>query len=477
MLPPLRSCRLWLLLLPLAASGTPPQFPRRFSANVVASGNFEQVHAVYQDLDGQRKLLAGELTGDVSHGGWRQQSLLTKGPTGADPSTPYASSMVAMSWQSGSAPPARCSYELALDCVKRDPNSGGCIQHAPASVTPFFGNPVTTLEKREAVDGVMCEKWSNNGSATAPPWTEYLAIWFAADSLSIPRGPTVAKVQIINPGNHGGFPTPGWTASYALSNFSTAPIASSTFAPPAGWLQSCTNSDDDVVSKGVPGRQSGYLCVSPDKDNSFSLALKAKPEKDATVHLNVEHCGSGDYCIDGKHCKDCVKITSGVTFTSQDWATPKIVNVSYVSSGDSQFKITSPDYFIKSPSALQFSTCACRGGEVCSNECNRFCGPAPPPPPTPKPGQVACYCAPCGSFIFKDFPKGTTCAPERAGCGETSGSAKDGCYGSADCSSALGGGALCHCPYSAAHQGYCSKATDRDKHRQRKTVGSFPNPS
>ena len=82
MLPPLRSCRLWLLLLPLAASGTPPQFPRRFSANVVASGNFEQVHAVYQDLDGQRKLLAGELTGDVSHGGWRQQSLLTKGPTG-----------------------------------------------------------------------------------------------------------------------------------------------------------------------------------------------------------------------------------------------------------------------------------------------------------------------------------------------------------------------------------------------------------
>jgi hypothetical protein len=180
---------------------TPPLFPRRFSADVAASGNFEQIRAVYQDLDGQRMLLAGELTGDVSHGGWRQQSLQTVGPTGADPSTPYASAMTAMSWQSGSAaPPKRCSYELALQCVKRDPNSGGCVEHAPASVTPFFGNPVTILEKKETVDGVMCEKWSNGGSATSPPWTEYWAIWFVADSLSNPDGPTVAKVEVVNPG-------------------------------------------------------------------------------------------------------------------------------------------------------------------------------------------------------------------------------------------------------------------------------------
>jgi hypothetical protein len=171
-----------------------------------------------------------------------------------------------------------------------------------------------------------------------------------------------------------------------------------------------------VISQGLPGRQSGYLCVSPGKNASFSLALKAKPEKPHVV-INVEYCSSSDYCIDGDGCRDCVTISDSVSFTPLNWQTSKMLNVSYLKDGDSQFKITSPDYFIKSPSALQFSTCACKVGDSCSNECNKACGPRPPPPPTPKPGEVACLCAACGSYVLSGmWPKGTTCAQERPGC-------------------------------------------------------------
>jgi hypothetical protein len=210
-----------------------PSFPRRFSADIQATGNFGQIQAVYQDLDLQRSLVAGELTGDPSFGGWRQQTLLTAGPRGADPATPYATALTQLSWQSNHAPLAHCSYELATQCVKSDPNSGGCVKYAPASVAPFFGNPVTVLEKTESVGGVKCEKWSNGGS---PSKTMYWAIWFAAKTMAAPAGPTVLKVQVINPGHHGGFPTPGWSAGYSFSNFSTAPIPEEVFSPPAGWL-------------------------------------------------------------------------------------------------------------------------------------------------------------------------------------------------------------------------------------------------
>jgi hypothetical protein len=363
-----------------------PSFPRRFSADVQATGNFAQVEAVYQDLDLQRSLLAGQLTGDSGYGGWRQQTLLIAGPRGADPSTPYAKALTQMSWQSNHAPwAAHCSYELATKCVKSDPNSGGCVEQAPATVNPFFGNPVTVLEKKEPVGGVLCEKWSNGGT---PAKTMYWAIWFAANSIGNPDGPTVLKAQVINPGTHGGFPTPGWTAGYSFSNFTTHPIPAKTFSPPLNWLHGCTNSDDGVIEAGVPGRQSGYLCVEPGKEATFTLGLKVKPEK-PVVHVSVQYCSSSDYCIDGGPssskgggCKDCVAISSGdaeggrmeVAFTPENWNSSKTLTVKYLKSGDSQFKITSTDYFIKDSQTLQFSTCACRAGEKCSNECSRACG-------------------------------------------------------------------------------------------------------
>jgi hypothetical protein len=238
--------------------------------------------------------------------------------------------------------------------------------------------------------------------------------------------------------------------------------------------RACTNSDDGVIEAGVPGRQSGYLCVQPGKTASFTLGLKVKPEK--PVHVNVQYCSSSDYCIDGGTpptagggCKDCVTISNsgasggggvGVEFTPQDWNISKTLTVQYLKSGDSQFKITSPDYFIKDSQALQFSTCACKAGEKCSNECERACGPRPPPPPTPKPGQVACYCAACGSSVLKnDWPKGTTCAQERTGCSATTGTSQDGCYsGFGECD-AFGDGAICHCG-TGGKSGYCAKKPD-----------------
>jgi hypothetical protein len=62
-----------------------------------------------------------------------------------------------------------------------------------------------------------------------------------------------------------------------------------------------------------------------------------------------------------------------LTFTPDDWHLPQPVHVSYQASGDSQFKLTSSDYFIFNGNQLQFSTCACKVGEHCPNACQEYC--------------------------------------------------------------------------------------------------------
>eukprot|EP00040_Diaphanoeca_grandis_P005004 m.30943 g.30943 ORF g.30943 m.30943 type:complete len:116 (+) comp16369_c1_seq1:846-1193(+) len=91
-------------------------------------------------------------------------------------------------------------------------------------------------------------------------------------------------------------------------------------------------------------------------------------------------CVGPDECIDGMHCEGCVAFSPGVgdnttlTFTRDNWQQPQRITVMYKSSGDTQFKVSSQDYYLKNSFDLQFSTCACKPGEHCSNECNMYCG-------------------------------------------------------------------------------------------------------
>ena len=93
------------------------------------------------------------------------------------------------------------------------------------------------------------------------------------------------------------------------------------------------------------------------------------------VTIRLQPCTPQDYCIDGAHCKDCVQFsTTTLTFGPGDWSMPQTVEVAYGrADGDSQFVITSADYYISNSFNVQFSTCTCASGK-CSNNCQAFCG-------------------------------------------------------------------------------------------------------
>ena len=66
--------------------------------------------------------------------------------------------------------------------------------------------------------------------------------------------------------------------TYTFSDFKTGLMSPEVFEPPEGWLGKCTDSDGGIRKTRLPDRQSGYVCVSPSKNNSFSLALLTKPQ-------------------------------------------------------------------------------------------------------------------------------------------------------------------------------------------------------
>eukprot|EP00040_Diaphanoeca_grandis_P005005 m.30941 g.30941 ORF g.30941 m.30941 type:complete len:299 (+) comp16369_c1_seq1:2-898(+) len=252
---------------------TAPEFPRRFSANVKYSCTdgdcFEtsDVLAVYQDLDNNVTLWSGLMSGDYPTQPHRQQLLYVAAPHGVDPSTPEADELTKLTWTPTNL--SGCSYQLA--------------PHGPPA---FFAHETNFFEKHETINGVLCEKWSNNGSASAPPYTPYWAVWYKATvGGASSSSATVMRTTYTDPGIHGSFPVPGFTYTYTFSDFSTAPIPPATFEPPQKWQDTCTNRDAGAAIEGVPGRQNGYLCVAPDgKSTSFTLSLLTKPIKTASLH-------------------------------------------------------------------------------------------------------------------------------------------------------------------------------------------------
>ena len=169
------------------------------------------------------------------------------------------------------------------------------------------------------------------------------------------------------------FPVPGCTQNYTFSEFNTDPISTKQFTPPDNWLTKCTNSDQGIRKYNVPGRQDGYVCVSPGTKNAFEIALLVEPQQ-GNVILNLRLCGKpGDSCIDGARCKDCVHLnTTQLVFTPGNWSIPQTIQVEYKADGDTQFIFESPNYYLNNTYNSQFSTCACASGK-CTNNCNMFC--------------------------------------------------------------------------------------------------------
>ena len=269
----------------------------------------------------------------------------------ADPSTPEATQLTRFSWVSDTESQG-CEYRLV---------SGN-------KLPKFFEYPTSVLEKREVVQKIECEKWSNNGSR---PYHPYWAVWYPINTKPIYS--VVLKAQYIGPDSppHS-FPVPGFTLTYNFANFSTASIPLELFTPPEQWLTKCINSDGGIQKANLPDRQEGYVCVSPGKNNSFSLALFTKPQHDVTVQLKP--CVPNDSCIDGARCKDCVQFSSmTLTFGPSNWSVFQTVKVMYLKDGDSQFAISSPNYYLNNTFDIQFSTCACASGK-CSNNCQQYCG-------------------------------------------------------------------------------------------------------
>ena len=131
----------------------------------------------------------------------------------------------------------------------------------------------------------------------------------------------------------------------------------------------CINSDGGLRKSHLPNRQDGYICVSPGKNNSVSIALSTKPAHDVIIKLLP--CGPIDSCIDGAHCKDCVQFsTTTLTFGPSNWSEFQTIGATYLAGCDSQFVFAS---YLNNTFDTQFSTCACASGK-CSNNCQMYCG-------------------------------------------------------------------------------------------------------
>ena len=145
-------------LVVTVASRKPPQFPLRYSATVEytctdGSGGITcagtDVQRVYQDLPNNRSLWRGVFTGNP----WspaRSDYLVRRFPH-ADPATPEAHGLSRISWKSHT-------------------QSTGCSYSANAGFPLLFTETPHILEKKEIMDGVMCEKWSNNVTLGPPPY-------------------------------------------------------------------------------------------------------------------------------------------------------------------------------------------------------------------------------------------------------------------------------------------------------------------
>ncbi len=84
-------------------------------------------------------------------------------------------------------------------------------------------------------------------------------------------------------------------------------------------MNNCTNSDQGIKKYNIPGRQDGYVCVTPKTTNAFEIALQAKPEQ-GNVILDLRQCKPGDACIDGARCEDCVHFNATqLVFTPGNW--------------------------------------------------------------------------------------------------------------------------------------------------------------
>ena len=141
---------------------SPPRFPPRYSAAVkyvctdqdhgITCGGAD-VQMIYQDLPNNRSLWRGLFTGNP----WspaRSDFLVRRFPH-ADPATPEAHGFSQISWKSHTA-------------------SQGCSYKANAAFPLLFTPAPRVYEKKEKVDGVMCEKWSNNVTIGPPPYLPYV---------------------------------------------------------------------------------------------------------------------------------------------------------------------------------------------------------------------------------------------------------------------------------------------------------------
>lgn len=357
----LRTGRMFaLLVLTLAVTSVcGVQFPKRFSATIVSDSTWDHIGCdglplvgkVYQDTTST--LWSHHIA--TQGGPWHFEEVLVTVPAStADPDTPEATHLTKFTWKSDTDFDG-CAYQLYFETNRQLPE--------------FFGYLTSKLETREAIQGIQCEKWSNGDKAG--PYDPYWAVWYPINAH--PAYSVVLKAQYVRPPSRPNqFPVPGCTLNYTFSDFSTAPIPSERFTPPEQWLTKCIDSDEGLKKSGLPDRQDGYVCVSPDKSNSFSIALATKPVKDVSIRLRP--CVAADSCIDGARCKDCVHFSSTMlTFTPSNWSTPQTIGVKYLSDGDSQFIFDSPNYYLNNTYYTQFSTCACAGGK-CTNNCQMFCG-------------------------------------------------------------------------------------------------------
>jgi len=334
------------------------EFPRRFSAVVVSNqktlgcGGLPIVSQVQQDVGSAK--WTRMVNSDGVHSSL-EDVLYTVPAATADPDTPEASALTRFSWRSDT------NFQ---DC------SYGLYYYEHRMLPLFFGYPTTFLEAKESIDGVVCEKWSNRDKAG--PYDTYWAVWYPINAH--PPYSKVLKAQYYTPPSRPNmFPVPSCTLDYNFTRFTTDAIPPLEFVPPPDWTSMCTNSAQGLRKARLPGRQDGYVCVAPNKTNSFTISLQAKPVQSVTVKLRP--CTPQDYCINGARCKDCVRFsTTTLTFGPHNWATPQTIGVAYEKDGDSQFVFESPDSFLNNTYSSQFSTCACTHSRKCTNNCQLYCG-------------------------------------------------------------------------------------------------------
>lgn len=275
----------------IALTSVAVELPDRFSAEVLSISSWGTFNCrglpllteVYQDVKLNSSYWSHHLSDD---GPPKKEVLITVLAATADPSTPQANHLTRFSWNSDTTF-ENCSYSLLND----------------HQLSKFFDLPTPVLEKKEVMQGVMCEKWSNNAPC---PHSSYWAAWYPVDAH--PAHSAVIEAQYIGADHpaHSN-PFPGCMLMYNFTKFSTGPIPPEQFEPPKNWLTKCINSDGGITTTGLPPRDDGYMCVSPGKNKTFSVALKTKPVKTVTIRLRP--CRPQDSCVDGGKCKYLSQVT------------------------------------------------------------------------------------------------------------------------------------------------------------------------